>query len=90
MTAVKDLILAASTLSSPNPVRDHLNNLNAGGSGTTLFIGGLDVNIDDEDLIVAIDNNELSVSIEEGITVSVDEDSISSTIDDELTINVEE
>ncbi len=31
MTAVKDLILTASTLSSPNAVRDHLNNLNAGG-----------------------------------------------------------
>jgi len=90
MATFRELLLEASTLGSPNMVRDHLNNLNAGGSGTTFFISGFDVSIDEEGIGVAVEAMDLQVSIEDDISVSIDESDLSSDVDDNLTITVEE
>ena len=65
---VKAAILAASTLSSPNAVRDHLNNLNAGGGGENIYHGALDILFDvqagDVELSLAENTLECEINIQ--------------------------
>ena len=46
MATFRNLILSASTQPQGSTLRTHLNNLNAGGSGTTYNIEGIYVDID--------------------------------------------
>ena len=64
MPAFRELILAASTEPAGSTLRVHMNNLNAGGTGTTYEIAGIDIEIESE-YIVNLDTSGTVIVLEE-------------------------
>ena len=82
MSTMRSAILAASTLGANNILRDHLQNLNAGGGN--IYVGGeLTMNVG-QSLSMDNDAQLLTMDIGQALTMDLDTNELSVSIDNEL------
>ena len=73
MTTLMDFIVAQSSLSIGNTIRDHIENPSSGGTGGTLILSdGLELEVDAMEYELEIETVEYEIEIEEGFDVEVE------------------
>lgn len=96
MTIAWDTLIANSTIAPANIAWDHLN-AQGGGGGTTVFINGLEVEVDQTALVATVDMagisvilspQDVEVTVDSGIQVVLDDQQIVTEIDNSLDVTL--
>jgi len=85
MSTMRSAILAASTLGANNILRDHLQNLNAGGSGD-IYIGGV-LNMDiGQAMSIDSDQQNLTMNVGQALVMNLDANELNVSIGNDLSM----